>query len=89
MRVINEKFETITEYDLTDGSLIPKMAIKENAEPIDNVTKFAWSDEDWEEVQMFVPNRDPDPEPEPEPPVDDSAVWDELDAAYQEGVDSV
>lgn len=39
---------------------------------------------------------DPLPEPEqpepekPEPaPADDSAVWDELDAAYQEGVDSV
>ena len=26
--------------------------------------------------------------PEPVPPTDDS-VWDELDAAYQEGVDSV
>lgn len=31
-----------------------------------------------------------EPEPEPEPtPGDDSSVWDELDAAYQEGVDSV
>ena len=27
--------------------------------------------------------------PEPVPPTDDSSVWDELDAAYQEGVDSV
>ena len=26
---------------------------------------------------------------EPEQPEDDSSVWDELDAAYQEGVDSV
>ena len=34
---------------------------------------------------------DPLPEPEqPEPePGDESSVWDELDAAYQEGVDSV
>ena len=31
-----------------------------------------------------------DGQPEPEKPSsDDSAVWDELDAAYQEGVDSV
>lgn len=30
-----------------------------------------------------------DPEPEPTPSGEDSAVWDELDAAYQEGVDSV
>lgn len=27
--------------------------------------------------------------PKPKPPTDDSNVWDELDAAYQEGVDSV
>ena len=32
---------------------------------------------------------DGQPEPEPTPSVDDSAVWDELDAAYQRGVDSV
>lgn len=32
----------------------------------------------------------PEPDPEPEPmPEDDPTVWDELDAAYQEGVDSV
>ena len=31
-----------------------------------------------------------DGQPDPVPtPSDDSAVWDELDAAYQEGVDSV
>ena len=29
------------------------------------------------------------PEPEPTPSGGDSAVWDELDAAYQKGVDSV
>ena len=56
MRVVNEKFETITEYDLTAGKLIPKFAVKEDAEPIDNVKKFAWAEEDWEEVQMYVPN---------------------------------
>lgn len=32
---------------------------------------------------------DGQPDPEPTPSGDDSAVWDELDAAYQEGVDSV
>ena len=56
MRVVNEKFETITEYDLTAGKLIPKVAVKEDAEPIDNVKKFAWTDDDWEEVLMFIPN---------------------------------
>ena len=29
------------------------------------------------------------PEPEPDDPETESTVWDELDAAYQEGVDSV
>lgn len=29
------------------------------------------------------------PVPEPTPTPDDSSVWDEMDAAYQEGVDSV
>lgn len=29
------------------------------------------------------------PEPEPEPEDDDTNVWDELDAAYMEGVNSV
>lgn len=56
MRVVNEKFETITEYDLTAGSLVPSVAVKEDAKPIDNVSKFAWADEDWEEVQMYIPN---------------------------------
>lgn len=56
MRVVNARFETITEYDLTVGKLIPKLAVKEDAEPIDNVQKFAWADEDWEEVQMYIPD---------------------------------
>lgn len=55
MRVVNQNFETITEYDLTAGKLIPSIAVKEDAEPIDNVTKFAWHDEDYEDVQMYIP----------------------------------
>lgn len=56
IRVINENFETITEYDLTKGHLVPVTVVKEDAEPIDNVTKWAWDDEDYEEVQMYVQN---------------------------------
>lgn len=33
-----------------------------------------------------MPEHDPEPEPEP---VEETSVWDELDAAYQEGVDAV
>lgn len=56
MRVVNQSLETITQYDLTAGRLIPAMAIQENPAPIDNVTKFAWADDDWEPVQMYIPN---------------------------------
>lgn len=55
MRVINQNRETITEYDLTTGYLVSAKVIREDAEPIDNVTKFAWTDEDYEDVQMYVP----------------------------------
>ena len=56
MRVVNGNFETITEYDLTAGKLISSFAVKEDAEPIDNVNKFAWANEDWEKVLMYIPN---------------------------------
>lgn len=56
MRVVNKNFETITEYDLSLGRLENARAVKEYATPIDNVEKFAWADDDWEEVQMYIPN---------------------------------
>ena len=37
-------------------------------------------------VTKWTPGEMPEPTPEPEEPM---SVWDELDAAYQEGVDSV
>ena len=55
MRVIDQNGNTITEYDQTNGQLILVKAIREDAEPIDNVTKWAWAEEDWEEVQMYIP----------------------------------
>lgn len=54
LRVVNENMETITEYDLTKGYLIPALVIKEDATPIDDETKFAWEDEDYEEAQMYI-----------------------------------
>ena len=55
MRVIDQNGNTITEYDQTNGQMIPIKAIREDAAPIDNVTKWAWADEDWEEVLMYIP----------------------------------
>ena len=62
MRVVNKYLETLREYDLDKGILIPATAIKEDAVPIDNVTKFAWDDEDYEDAMMYVLNPET-PEP--------------------------
>lgn len=56
MRVVNEHFETITEYDLTAGKLVQTKAIRDDATPVDNVTKFAWDDADYEDVYMYIPD---------------------------------
>ena len=58
MRVINKNGETITDYDLTKGRLIPRRIVRKDAKPIDNKTKFAWNKDDFEEVQVYVPNRE-------------------------------
>ena len=55
MRVVNKNFETITEYDLTLGRLVPATAIREDAIPPDNKKKFAYADDDYEQVQMYIP----------------------------------
>ena len=87
MRIVNKNFETITIYEvnLEEGYLTTGIAIREDAVPIDDVTKFAWADDDYEEVQVYCLYSD-DPEITPTP---DDSVWYELDAAYREGVDSV
>lgn len=56
MRVINTKGETITEYDLSKGRLVKRKIVRADATPIDNKEKFAWTDADLEEVQMYVLN---------------------------------
>ena len=54
MRVVDQHLKTITEYDLSKGTLVPVRAIKEDATPIDNVTKWAWAEDDYEDVMMYV-----------------------------------
>ena len=68
MRIVNENFEIIneSEVDLSKGYLVSATIVREDAEPIDDVTKFAWADEDYEEAQMYVLNREEEPsEPKP------------------------
>lgn len=63
MRIVNENYETITEYDLSKGQLINATVIKETAIPIDNINKFAWDDSDYEEVRMYLPFTEESQEP--------------------------
>jgi hypothetical protein len=60
MRYFNEKAEPISveSIDLEKGFLVPFTAIKEDATPIDDITKFAWVDEDYEDAMMYVLNQE-------------------------------
>lgn len=59
MRIVNEKYKTISEseVDLTKGYLIESKAIREDAIPVNDIDKFAWCDDDYEEVQMYCLNK--------------------------------
>ena len=54
MRTVNQQGETITDYDLSKGVLTPAKVIREDATPIDNVIKWAWAEDDYEDVMMYV-----------------------------------
>ena len=62
MRLVNTKGQDIpeSEVDLTKGNLYTKNIIRSDAEPIDDITKFAYTDEDYEAVQVY--ERIPDTE---------------------------
>ena len=42
------------DIDLERGRLIPTNRIKQDAKPIDNVTKFAWCDDDYEDILEYI-----------------------------------
>lgn len=56
MRILNEQGEELNEAecDLTMGFLRQETVIRAQAAPIDNITKFAWADEDYETIQRYV-----------------------------------
>ena len=73
MRIVNQKKETITEYDLTKGCLCTRKIIRPDAVPLGTELTFekdgktfmekkrVWADEDYEKVQMYIPNPAPAP----------------------------
>lgn len=56
MRILNEQGEELTldQCDLETGYLREETIIRPDAAPIDDVTKFAWADEDYETIQRYV-----------------------------------
>ena len=55
MRVINTKFKTLESYDLSLGRLVETKALREDAVTPDCITKFAYTEDDYEQVQMYIP----------------------------------
>lgn len=52
--IIDENGHEVTNPDFTVGYLITDMRIKSDATPIDDETKFAWYDEDYETITRYV-----------------------------------
>lgn len=70
-------------YAVVPDDMVPSML--ETRGFLDDLTLS----EDGTEVVSFVPGEIPAREPVDLDPVQEPTIWDELDAAYQEGVDSV
>ena len=56
MRVVNIDRNDITEYDLSKGHLVDCRIIKHDATAPDFKVKFAYTDDDYEDAQMFIPS---------------------------------
>lgn len=61
--VYDQNGNQLESYDLSRGYLQPRTIIRPDAAPIDNVTKFAWADEDYEEIQVYIPYEEQTTEP--------------------------
>lgn len=53
--IYDESGNPIENPDLSLGYVTEQTVVREDAEPIDDVTKFAWSDDDYETRQVYVP----------------------------------
>lgn len=63
MRIIDTEGNPLQSPDLEKGYLVTRQEIRADAAPIDNVTKFAWEDGDYEEVQVYIPYGEPENTP--------------------------
>lgn len=53
MKIYDENDQLITDPDLEIGELRQETRIKPDAIPIDNKTKFAWDDDDYEDILRY------------------------------------
>lgn len=53
--IYDENGDVVENPDLSLGCVTEQVVIKPDAEPIDDVTKFAWADEDYETRNVYVP----------------------------------
>lgn len=51
--IYDDNNDIIENPDLTKGMVLKEQRIKPNATPIDNVHKFAWYDDDYEEIFRY------------------------------------
>lgn len=60
MRILNQNNEEINEneVDINAGYLSSETVINECADPIDNITKFAYNDSDYEQIIRYIPFSD-------------------------------
>lgn len=56
--IYDENGNAIENPDLTLGYVTEQTVVRDDAAPIDNVTKFAWADDDYETRQVYVPYTD-------------------------------
>ena len=56
MRILNEQDVELTQAqcDLETGYLRKETIIRPDAAPIDNITKFAWTNEDYETCLLYT-----------------------------------
>lgn len=63
MRIIDTEGNPLQSPNLNKGYLVVRQEVREDASPIDNITKFAWEDEDFEDVQVYIPYEEQTTEP--------------------------
>lgn len=56
LRIVDMEGNEIFDPDLEKGTLIESNTIKKDAIPIDDITKFAWDEDDYEPCYLYFPN---------------------------------